>query len=238
VAAALSWLLSALEGAPRWSEAELAAHRTALNTAYNTGYVKGRLNPSEVVSAVRSAAPAGTVLTADVGSHKLMTGQVWTAYAPRETLITNGLSAMGFGLPAAIGAALSGAVLPGAALPGAALPGGGGPVVCLTGDGGFAMTATELAVAARYGLGLVVVVFSDGSLNRIELHQASLGYPLTATGVDGVDIPALAESLGCEGVRVDSVAGLEKALSAAFAGRGRPLVIEARVDTAQYSAQF
>jgi len=37
--------------------------------------------------------------------------------------------------------------------------------------------------------------------------------------------------------RVDSVAGVEKALSAAFAGRGRPLVIEARVDTAQYSAQ-
>jgi acetolactate synthase I/II/III large subunit len=173
------------------------------------------------------------VLTADVGSHKLMTGQVWTAYAPRETLITNGLSAMGFGLPAAIGAALSGA-----ALSGAALSGGGGPMVCLTGDGGFAMTATELAVAARYGLGLVVVVFSDGSLNRIELHQASLGYPLTATSVDRVDIPALAESLGCEGVRVDSVAGLEKALSAAFAGRGRPLVIEARVATAQYSAQF
>jgi acetolactate synthase I/II/III large subunit len=38
--------------------------------------------------------------------------------------------------------------------------------------------------------------------------------------------------------RVDSVAGLEKALSAAFSGRGRPLVIEARVDTTQYSAQF
>ena len=228
VAASLSWLLSAWEGAPRWSEADLAAHRTALSTAYNTGYVKGRLNPSEVVSTVRSSAPAGTVLTVDVGSHKIMTGQAWTAYAPRETLITNGLSAMGFGLPAAVGAALSGA----------ALPGVGGPVVCLTGDGGFAMTATELAVAARYGLGLVVVVFSDGSLNRIELHQASLGYPLTATSVDRVDIPALAESLGCEGARVDSVAGLEKALSAAFAGRGRPLVIEARVDASQYSAQF
>ena len=93
-------------------------------------------------------------------------------------------------------------------------------------------------MAARYGLGLVVVVFSDGILNRIELHQASLGYPLTGTSVDRVDIPALAESLGCEGARVDSVAGLEKALSAAFAGGGRPLVIEARVDASRYSAQF
>jgi len=172
--------------------------------------------------AARAAAPAGTVMTTDVGSHKIMAGQAWTAYAPRETLITNGLSAMGFGLPAAIGAAVSGP----------------GPVVCLAGDGGFGMTATELAVAARLGLGLVVVVFSDGSLNRIELHQAAMGYPLTATAVDRVDIPVLAESLGCDGVRVESVSGLEKALSTAFSGRVRPLVIEARIDTSQYAAQY
>jgi acetolactate synthase-1/2/3 large subunit len=174
---------------------------------------------------VREAAPAGTVVTADVGSHKIMTGQAWTTLAPRETLITNGLSAMGFGLPAAIGAALS-------SVPGT-------PVVALTGDGGFAMTATELSVASRLGLGLVVVVFSDGGLNRIELHQASVGYPLAATSVDRTDIPLLAESLGCDGVRVESLSGLEKALSGAFGtGRTRPLVIEARIDTAQYSAQF
>jgi acetolactate synthase-1/2/3 large subunit len=172
---------------------------------------------------VRAMAPAGTVVTADVGSHKIMAGQAWTSLAPRETLITNGLSAMGFGLPAAIAAGLS--------LPGV-------PAVSMIGDGGFAMTATELSVAARYGLPLVVVVFADGSLNRIELRQQQLGYPLTATSVDRTDIPALAESLGCDGVRVESVAGLEKALSPAFAARTRPLVIEARIGPSQYSAQF
>jgi len=225
VAAALAWFLAHWDDGPRWSAAELAAHRSALRAAYHAGYANGRLNPSELVETVRSVAPAGTVVTADVGSHKIMTGQAWTTFAPRETLITNGLSAMGFGLPAAIGAALSSAP--------------GTPVVCLTGDGGFAMTASELAVASRLGLGLVVVVFSDGGLNRIELHQASVGYPLAATAVDRTDIPLLAESLGCDGIRVENVSGLEKALSAAFGtGRTRPLVIEARIDTAQYSAQF
>jgi acetolactate synthase-1/2/3 large subunit len=225
VAAALGWFLAHWDDGPRWSEAELAAHRSALRAAYHAGYASGRLNPSELVETVRSVAPAGTVVTADVGSHKIMTGQAWTTLAPRETLITNGLSAMGFGLPAAIGAALSSAP--------------GTPVVCLTGDGGFAMTASELAVASRLGLGLVVVVFSDGGLNRIELHQAAVGYPLAATAVDRTDIPLLAESLGCDGIRVENVSGLEKALSAAFGvGRTRPLVIEARIDTAQYSAQF
>jgi acetolactate synthase I/II/III large subunit len=220
VAAALGWLDAHWAGEPRWAPAAVAAHRAQLRTAWQAGYVSGRLNPSEVVTTVREAAPGGAIATADVGSHKIMVGQAWAARAPRETLITNGLSAMGFGLPAAIAAGVS--------RPGT-------PVVCLTGDGGFAMTATELSVASRLGLGLVVVVFSDGSLNRIELHQQSLGYPLTATSVARTDIPALAESLGCDGVRVDSVAGLEKAL--AFR-RTRPLVIEARIDTSQYSAQF
>jgi acetolactate synthase I/II/III large subunit len=223
VRAALQWLASAWDGSPRWTEAEVTAHRAALRSAWEDGYSDGRLNPAEVVTTVRSAAPSGTVMTADVGSHKIMAGQAWTAFAPRETLITNGLSSMGFGLPAAIAASL---VSPGM------------PVVCLTGDGGFAMTAPELSVAARYRLPLVVVVFSDGGLNRIELHQASLGYPLTATAVDRIDIPVLAESLGCDGIRVESVSGLEKALSSAFVSRERPLVIEARIDTAQYSAQF
>jgi acetolactate synthase-1/2/3 large subunit len=200
------------------------AHRGVLRQGWQEGYADGRLNPSEVVTTVRSVAPAGTVMTADVGSHKIMAAQAWTAQAPRETLITNGLSAMGFGLPAAIGAAVTGP---------------DDPVVCLIGDGGFAMTATELSVAARLGLGLLVVVFSDGSLNRIELHQAAVGYPLTATAVDRIDIPSLAESLGCDGVRVENVAGLEKALSSAFvSGRVRPLVIEARIDTSQYAAQY
>jgi acetolactate synthase I/II/III large subunit len=225
VATALAWFLANAGDGPRWSEAELRAHRSALHAAYHVGYAVGRLNPSELVETVREAAPAGSVVTADVGSHKIMTGQAWTTFSPRETLITNGLSAMGFGLPAAIGAALSSAP--------------GTPVVAMTGDGGFAMTAPELSVASRLGLGLVVVVFSDGGLNRIELHQASVGYPLAATSVDRTDIPLLAESLGCDGVRVESLSGLEKALSGAFGpGRTRPLVIEARIDTSQYSAQF
>jgi acetolactate synthase I/II/III large subunit len=223
VATALEWLLAHWAGEACWPEHEVATHRARLRAAWQAGYVPGGLNPSEVVTTVREAAPGGTIVTTDVGSHKIMAGQAWLARAPRETLITNGLSAMGFGLPAAVAARLS--------RPGV-------PVVALTGDGGFAMTATELSVAARYGLPLVVVVFSDGSLNRIELHQQSLGYPLTATSVDRADIPTLAESLGCDGVRVDSVTGLEKALSAAFGDRSRPLVIEARIDPAQYTAQL
>jgi len=59
----------------------------------------------------------------------------------------------------------------------------------------------------------------------------------TATRMDGMDLVALAEAMDCDGARADSPAALEKALSG-FAARSRPLIVEARVDPAQYEAQF
>jgi acetolactate synthase I/II/III large subunit len=74
-------------------------------------------------------------------------------------------------------------------------------------------------------------------LNRIELRQQLMGYPATATRMDAMDLVALAEAMDCDGVRVDSPEALEKAL-AGFGARSRPLVVEARIDTAQYEVQF
>jgi len=161
-------------------------------------------------------------MTTDVGSHKLMAGQVWQAAEPRTVLIPNGLSAMGFGVPAAIAARLTRPDR---------------PVIALVGDGGFAMAATEMRIASALGLPVAVVVFADNSLNRIELRQQLMGYPPTATRMDGMDLVALAEAMDCDGARADSPAALEKALSG-FAARSRPLIVEARVDPAQYEAQF
>jgi acetolactate synthase-1/2/3 large subunit len=222
VAGILDWIAANWRGEPRWTEAEVAQHRSRLHVAYRAGHVAGKLNPTDVVETVRASTPQHTVITTDVGSHKITTGQAWTAYQPRSVLMSNGLSAMGFGVPAAIAAQL---VRPGT------------PVIGMVGDGGFAMAATELRVAAARNLPVVMVVFSDGSLNRIELHQQSMGYPPSATRVAETDLAALAEAMDCDGVRVESAAALEKALDGIEA-RTRPLVIEARIDPSQYEAQF
>jgi acetolactate synthase-1/2/3 large subunit len=81
------------------------------------------------------------------------------------------------------------------------------------------------------------VVFSDQSLNRIELKQSAAGYPSTATRLESMDLVKLAESMDCDGVRVTSAAGLEKA-TASLGDLRRPLVIEAVIDPAQYEHQF
>jgi acetolactate synthase-1/2/3 large subunit len=186
------------------------------------GRVAGRLNPTDVLDAVRGAMSDDAVVSCDVGSHKLLVGQGWTTPGPRGVLMTNGLSSMGFGVPAAIAAKL-------------AFP--DRPVAGLVGDGGFAMAATEMRLAASLGVGVAVVVFVDESLNRIELKQAVAGYPSTATRIEATDLVKLAESMDCDGVRVTSVAELERATEG-INDLDRPLVIEAVIDPTQYEAQF
>src|SRR5216683_5501080 len=222
VAAILGWISAQWSGEPRRAETEVAAHRARLRAAWLAGRAEGKLNPSEVVAIAREAAPADALVTTDVGSHKIMAGQVWQATEPRSVLMTNGLSAMGFGVPAAIAAKLTRPDR---------------PVIALVGDGGFAMAATEMRIASALGLPVTVVVFADGSLNRIELRQQMMGYPPTATRMEGMDLVTLAEAMDCDGARVDTTAGLEKAL-AGFGARSRPLVVEARIDPAQYEVQF
>ena len=222
VAAILGWIAAQWSGEPRWAETEVAAHRDRLRAAWLAGRAEGNLNPSDVVTIAREAAPPDTIVTTDVGSHKIMAGQAWQAAEPRSVLMTNGLSAMGFGVPAAIAAKLTRPDR---------------PVIALVGDGGFAMAATEMRIASALGVPVTVVVFADGSLNRIELRQQLMGYPPTATRMDGMDLVTLAEAMECDGVRVDSTAGLEKAL-AGFGTRSRPLLVEARIDPAQYEVQF
>lgn len=204
-----------------WSEGEIATHRKALFDAYESGRVTTSMNPSDVIRLAREAAPLDTIVTSDVGSHKLLVGQGWTTHAPRGVLMTNGLSSMGFSLPAAITAKLLNRDK---------------EVICFTGDGGLAMVQSELRLAASLGLGLKVVVFCDSSLNRIELKQMARQYPSTGTVIEDTDIVKMAESMACDGVMAETEAALADAL--AQPAGNTPLVIGARIDPAQYWAQF
>ena len=222
IPAILETLAADYAGPAKWDEKDVREHREALSRLYYQGRVEGKLNPTDVVDAVRNACPRDTIATSDVGSHKLLIGQGWTTYEAGAVLMTNGLSSMGFSLPAAMCAKL---LRPDR------------PVVCFTGDGGFAMVDSELRLAASLGLAIVVVVFCDNSLNRIELKQIVRQYATASTRFEPTDLVKLAESMACHGARVESRRALEAALGDA-AGLGRPLVIEARIDPAQYMAQF
>ena len=222
IGAILEGIASAWQGAAKWEAGEVRRHREALRAAYYAGRVKGRLNPTDVVDAVREAMPREAIATTDVGSHKLLVGQGWTTYEPRSVLMSNGLSSMGYSLPAAITAKLLHPAR---------------PVVCFIGDGGLAMVQGELRLASSLGLDPLVVVFCDNSLNRIELKQSNRNYPSWGTLIEPTDFAQLAPAMGCEGAMVDSAAALQKLLAGARP-KDRPLVVGAQIDPAQYATQF
>ena len=222
VSAALDALRAGIGQGARWREAEIADHRARLNELYYAGKTPGKLNPTDVVDVARAVMPRDTVVTTDVGSHKLLVGQGWTTYARKGLLMSNGLSSMGYSLPAAMTAKL---LMPDR------------EIVCFTGDGGLAMVQGELRLASSLKLGMKIIVFCDNSLNRIELKQMARQYPSSGTTIDPTDVVKLSESMACDAVEANTIQELETALSATQSP-DRPLVIAANIDPAQYAAQF
>ncbi len=113
-------------------------------------------------------------------------------------------------------------------------------MIALVGDGGFAMTATEMRIASALGVPVTVVVFADGSLNRIELRQQAMGYPPTGTRLGGTDLAALAEAMDCDGVRVEGPRPAWRRPWPAWdpVGGGPAAGHRGPVDPAQYEVQF
>lgn len=182
----------------------------------------GALSPLAPVRAAIAAMPDARI-TVDAGAHMLAPMSLWPAKRPFDAQISNGLSTMGFALPAAIATAL-------------AEP--GRRVVAFTGDGGLAMCLGELATAARHALPIVVVVFNDARLALIDAKQEQRGFAPRGMRFPALDFAAAAEGLGCRAARAADADELEAAFAAAAAVHSGPTVIDAAVDSSGYRAMF
>ncbi|MFD9942758.1 thiamine pyrophosphate-binding protein [Nonomuraea sp. NPDC059023] len=127
-------------------------------------------------------------------------------------LYPTGYGTLGYGLPAAIGAAL--------ASPGRA-------VAALMGDGGVMFTVAELAAAAQLGLALPVVVVDNGGYGEIRAEMAARDDPRQAVDLPSPDFPLLARALGARGLRADDETTLTSALREALTA-DRPTLIHVR----------
>jgi acetolactate synthase-1/2/3 large subunit len=173
------------------------------------------VKPQRVLRDLRAALAPKDVLVSDVGAHKLWVARFWEAREPNTVLISNGFAAMGFGLPAAMAAALVGR--------------GRGKVVCITGDGGFLMNVQELETAKRLRLPFVVLVWSDGGYGLIEMHQRRKFGRVAGTRFDNPDLVGLARAFGVDGVRVERAGDLPGILAKALESSG-PVVVDIPID--------
>jgi thiamine pyrophosphate-dependent acetolactate synthase large subunit-like protein len=171
--------------ASAWTGPELARWRAAFRAP--SPAVEPRfpdLQPPEsatLVRAVRAALPRDGLVVTDSGLHQELVRRHLEVLAPSTLLTPADFQSMGFGLPAAIGAAI-------------ACP--DRPVVAIIGDGGLAMTGMELLTAVRECANLTVVVLNDGYLNRIRLQQVAQFGRAASVELRNPDFAALASAVG------------------------------------------
>lgn len=173
-----------------------------------------------LIHAVASVLDDEAIVTTDVGQHQMWAAQAYPLRRPRQWLTSGGLGTMGFGLPAAIGAAL--------AEPDRS-------VVCFTGDGSIKMNIQELATLGEQGLNVKVMLLDNNSLGMVYQQQQLLynkrnfasKYPVNP------DFVRIAEGFGIRAVDLDRCAGPRAALAQALGERG-PCLIHVSIDREEF----
>ena len=144
--------------------------------------------------------------------------QHWRFDHPRNHLTSGALGAMGFGLPAAIGAQMERA---------------DAQVICVSGDGSFLMNVQELATVARYRLPVKIVLLDNQALGMVRQWQ-ELFFERRYSEIDLSDNPdfcALAQAFGVKTLKLDRATDMEATLQALLAEPG-PVLLHVAIDQA------
>lgn len=176
------------------------------------------IDSATVVKIMNDVIPSDAIITIDAGNFSAFLHQYRRFVFPRTQLApTSG--AMGYAVPAAIAAKLAEPHR---------------TVVGVAGDGGFLMTGNELETAVRYMLDLTIIVFRNGLLGTIAMHQGRSFGRLSGSDIGSVDLAAFAEALGARGLTARSPDDLYPALEEALATVG-PVVVDVITDSNRIS---
>ncbi|EKL3979975.1 acetolactate synthase large subunit [Morganella morganii] len=172
-----------------------------------------------LIAAVADAVDNDAIITTDVGQHQMWVAQAYPLCRPRQWLTSGGLGTMGFGLPAAIGAAL-------------AEP--SRKIVCFTGDGSIMMNIQEMATAAEHNLDIKIILMNNQALGMVHQQQTLMfnehivasAYPYQT------DFVTIAKGFGLHTCDLNKESDPHAALQAAIERPG-PCLIHALIDVSE-----
>lgn len=172
-----------------------------------------------LIAAVADAVDNDAIITTDVGQHQMWVAQAYPLCRPRQWLTSGGLGTMGFGLPAAIGAAL-------------AEP--SRKIVCFTGDGSIMMNIQEMATAAEHNLDIKIILMNNQALGMVHQQQTLMfnehivasAYPYQT------DFVTIAKGFGLHTCDLNKESDPHAALQAAIDHPG-PCLIHALIDVSE-----
>lgn len=178
------------------------------------------IKPQHVIERLHKVTRGRAYVTSDVGQHQMWAAQYYGFEAPRRWINSGGLGAMGFGLPAAIGAQL--------AQPKA-------QVACVTGEASIVMCIQELSTAKQYRTPVKVINLNNRYMGMVRQWQEFFhGSRYSESYMDALpDFVSLAESFGHVGMAISDPADVDGALKEAFALKDRLVFMDFKTDDAE-----
>ena len=169
------------------------------------------LSATDVLYRFFAAVPENAIVTTDVGQHQMWAAQRARPADPRKYATSAGLGAMGFGFPAAVGAAYANPTV---------------PVFAIVGDGGFQMCLPELATLRRYKIPVKIVLIDNQNLGMVrQWQELFFSERYSATNLaDNPDFVAIARAYGIEAFGLESPVGADDVIARFVAARGPALL--------------
>ncbi len=177
------------------------------------------LTPYGLISAAAACVDDEAIITTDVGQHQMWVAQAYPLNRPRQWLTSGGLGTMGFGLPAAVGAALAEPQR---------------KVLCFSGDGSILMNIQEMATAAEHNLDVKIILMNNQALGLVH-QQQTLFYQqnvFAATYSGQTNFLKIAEGFGLAICDLNAAENPQAALQEAISRPG-PCLIHVRIDAAE-----
>lgn len=196
------------DGKTRWAN-WVAAQRADYEAFQQPTDVPGPLNMSHVIRHITETMPKDTILTNGAGNYTVWPHR-FHRHCRYRTQIAPTSGSMGYGVPAAVSAKITAPER---------------PVISISGDGCFLMTAQEMATARMYGADVIYLVVNNGMLGTIRMHQER-NHPdrKMATDLFNPDFVAYAASFGIGGERVERTEDFPAALGRAQVAEGGYLI--------------
>lgn len=210
--------VEALQPAARSGMAErIRADKAAYRDEWFKHDSQGRVNPARFFAELRSQLDDEAIVVADDGNHTFLIAELMPIHGPRRYLSPSDFNAMGYCIPATIGAKLANPDK---------------TVVGVVGDGALRMTGLELLTASQLRLGVPLFVFNDGELSQIAQAQEIPYNRKTCTVLQPLNVKALAEATGAAFVAIDGNDGCAEGIRQALqlAAQNRPVLVDVRVD--------
>lgn len=176
-----------------------------------------RVNPELFFSHVRERLDDDAIVVADDGNHTFLVAELMPILGARNYMSPSDFNAMGYCVPAAIGAKLANPER---------------QVIGIVGDGALLMTCMEMLTAARLKVGVIIFIFNDGELSQIAQAQQIPYNQKTCTVLGAVDYEALAKACGVEFVSLPGNQDISESVEIALqkSQAGRPVLVDVRVD--------